>query len=373
MSEATGIGAKIRAHKLVFIIILIVVLAGAGAGGYYGWQQYQYRQTSAFAFEKLKQAIAPADTNALAHMVDFNSLGRDMAKAASQSFPFYMAGDDQERGVNRVLQAALLKRFMEPESKGSMFPEDESPQAQLQKPLELMPLDFISQLQGSLALRDMDPETALVSAKIEHPQLKQTFPLIMEMKKTSQGWRIRHLVNAGEVAAQLREAMLARHAALHDVFVEKNTATAKKMNETIPLQSCEANAGLLSDGKTAIMIVRAVAPNKSDIQVNNFNLDATITGRSGRALVRRYLNAAKPVAPGENFDHRWSFELDPDSPLTRALLSEGPLRCSGTWQTLSLNNGQVLHIVEEPNPEVNCDKPGHNHPQGFCLSPVFQQ
>lgn len=368
----SSLGAKIRAHKLISIIVLVCLIGGLCYGGWYGWQEYQRRQTSAFAVEKLKQALSAADTNTIAHMVDFNSVGRDMAQAGKKAFPFYMAGEDQERGISRVLQTALLKRFMEPEQKGSMFPEDQSEQAKLQKPLELMPPDFVAQLVSSLQSRETDAGSALVSAKVEQPQLGQTFTLVLAMQKTPQGWQIRRLVNADELASQLNKAMLARHAALRNVFEEKNSLTSKQMNQIIPVQSCTADAGVLSDGKTALLVINAIARNRGDVQVNNFNLDTTITGRSGNVLVHRFLNAAKPVAPGEDFNHRWSMELESSSPLVQALLHDGPLHCQAAWQTLGLNNGKVLHVVEVPNPDIDCDRPGHDHPMGFCMLPVFQ-
>lgn len=373
MQFISGLKEKMAAHKLLATIGAIILLAGLCAGGWYGWQQYQYRQGSAYAMEKLKQALAPPDPVALAQLVDFNSLGRDLAQASAASFPFFMAGQDQERSINHALQAGLLKKLMEPESKGPMFPEDASEQAKLQKPLELLPPDFISQLLATLTMRETEPGNALVSAKIEHPQLGKPFTMVLDMQKTAHGWKIKRLINAPELAKQLRSEMLERHAALRKVFEEKNAATTKAMNNALPLQSCTANAGTLSDGKTTILIIHAIARNKGDIQINNFNLDATITGRSGQPLLHRYLNAAKPVAPGEDFNHRWSMELESASPLARALLHDGPLQCKGAWQTLSLNNGKVLHIVETPNPDRACDKPGHDHPEGFCLAPMFQR
>ncbi len=361
------------AHKLLATLVIMILVAGLCAGGWYGWQQYQYRQSSAYAMEKLKQSLNPPDPARLAHLVDFNSLGRDMGRAGSESFPFFLAGEDQERGINHALQTGLLRKFMEPESKGPMFPEDASEEAKLQKPLELLPRDFISQLLATLTVRDTEPGSALVTAKFDHEQLGKTFTLVMAMQKTPAGWQIRHLVNAQELAEQLRSAMLERHAALRKVFQDKNAATSKAMNNVLPLQSCTANIGTLSDGRTAILIIHALARNKGDVQINNFNLDTVITGRSGQPLVRRYLNAAKPVAPGEDFNHRWSMELESNSPLAMALLHDGPLQCRAAWQTLSLNNGKVLHVVETPNPDRPCNIAGHDHPEGFCINPVFQR
>lgn len=367
-----GLGEKIRAHKLISIIVLIVVLAGIGYGSYYGWQQYQYRKTSDYALEKFRQALSPPDSAALANIVDFNALGGDLAKAVSEQFPFFRQGADQEREINRLLQTALLRRFMEPASKGPQFPEDTSEEAQLKRDLRLLPQDFIEQFLSTLSLTQTDEGNALLMAKINHPQFKLPFTLILAMQKTAQGWKIRHLVNSRELTAQLRKAMLERYAALHNFYVEKNAQTTKKMDQMIPVQSCTADAGLLSDGKTAVLIVHALARNKGDVQINNFNLDTTIRGRSGRPLIHRFLNAAKPVGPGEDFSHRWSFELDSANPETRALLQEGPLQCAAVWHTLGLNNGQVWQIVDEPNPDIACEQPGHDHPQGFCLLPVFQ-
>lgn len=367
-----GLGEKIRTHKLISAIVLIMVLAGIGYGCYYGWQQYQYRRTSAYALEKFRQALAPPDSAALANIIDFNSLGADLAKAVKEQFPFFKQGADQEREINRLLQTALLQRFMEPESKGSQFPEDQSEEAQLRKNLRLLPQDFIDQFLSNLSLTQTDEDNALLLSKINHPQLNQPFTLILSMKKGPQGWRIGHLVNSRELAVQLRKAMLERYAALRNFYVEKNAQTTKKMDQLIPVQSCTADAGMLSDGKTALLIVHALARNKGDVQVNNFNLDTTIKGRSGQTIIHRFLNAAKPVGPGEDFSHRWSFELDPADSHTRALLQDGPLQCSGVWHTLALNNGQVWQIVDVPNPDIACNKPGHDHPQGFCLLPVFQ-
>ncbi|MBD5553305.1 MAG: translation initiation factor IF-2 [Desulfovibrio sp.] len=372
MKLFSNLGAKIKAHKLISAIAALALATAIGAGCWFGWQQYQYRQTSAFALEKLKQALSPPDAAAIAKLTDFTSLGADLAKAAATSFPFFLQGPDQERNLSHTIQTALLKRFLEPE-KGSMFPDDETPEAKLQKPLSLFPPDFIAQAVAGLAVRESGPGTALVTTSIKHPQLERTFTLAMEMRKTAAGWKLTHVANANELAAQLREAMLNRHIALRNVFLDKNAQLAKTMNQLLPVQSCTADAGALSDGKTTVLIVHALARNRGDVQINNFNLDATIVGHSGRVLAHRFLNAAKPVAPGEDFNHRWSMELETASPLGQALLRDGPLQCRASWQTLSLNNGRVLHIAEVPNPDRACAIEGHNHPDGFCLSPVFQR
>lgn len=371
MKLFSGLGEKILKHRIVSIIALCILLAALGAGGWYGWQQYQYRQSSAFALEKIRQALVPANPHGLSELVDFRTIGQEMAAATAKSFPFLLSGPEQERDINHRLQAALLKKFMDKDSKGSMFKEDESPQVKLARPLEILPSDFASQLADTLTLKNTRPGEAVLSAKVENKQLERTFNLMFDMQKTASGWKVRNLLNARELAGELREAMLARHAALRHVYEDKNSATSKLMNQLLPLQSCTADAGLLSDKKTFVLIVHAIARNKGDKRINNFNLDTVISGRSGTPLLHRYLNAAKPVAPGEDFNHRWSIELDGKSPVAQALLRDGPLQCNANWQTMVLNSGQMLQVAEVPHPDIPCDKSGHNHPAGFCELPVF--
>lgn len=365
------IKTKAAEHKTLAAIISLLLVAALGAGGYFGWQEYQYRQSSQYAFEQIKQALNPPDTDALAHLVDFNSVGNDLAREIQKKFPFYLAGPDQERNIRNKLQTVLLKRFMTKEEKSKAPPAEESEEAKLQKNLEILPPDFVTQLAQGATLLEPGANTALIGAKIENPQLNQPFPLVFSMNKTSQGWKVTHVANAGEILARLRNAMLERHAKLRSVFQHKNEQTTRRMNQLLPIQSCSAEAGMLSDDKTLIMIVQIIARNRGSHQVNNFNADTVITGRGGNVVLRRYLNTAKPVEPGEDFNHRWSFELDADSELARSILANEPLHCKATWQTLGVNNGEVLHIVEVPNPDKQCAIAGHNHPDGFCRTPVF--
>ena len=36
-------------------------------------------------------------------------------------------------------------------------------------------------------------------------------------------------------------------------------------------------------------------------------------------------------------------------------------------------SAEVLHVVDVPDILKKCDKPGHDHPLNFCLSPIFQK
>lgn len=364
--------AKGGFYALLANIICVVIVAAICAGAYFGWKQYQYMQSGPYAFEKIKKALQPPDTGALASLVDFNSLSQDLATATKQSFPFFMAGADQERKIKNLYQTGLLNRFLtkeEPLSRG----KEESEEDMLKKPMRIFPDDFLTQLASSIHYQSMDDNHGIITAKISNPYLGHDFTIALNMDKDANGWRVRHVVNASEFVAQVRKAMIDRYGKFRNLYVAKNESTLKRMNSQMPIQSCTAHAGLLSDHKTMLMVVRILARNTGSRQVNNFNADTVITNRAGQVILRRYLNTAMPVGPGEDFDHSWTFDMDASTPLARTLLAAGPLQCKASWQTLSLSSAEVLHIVDLPYDNRNCETPGHNHPQGFCLLPVFKQ
>lgn len=363
---------RLKTHKLVAFFLLLFICAALCAGAWYGWKEYQYRQSSEYAFAQIKQALTPPNPKALAQLVDFNAITQELAQATSKNFPFFKAGPDQERAIRNLLQTVLLKRFMsKDESKAQPLPESE--EEQLLKEVEILPADFVSQLRDNMTLLENGTEAAHIGTKVENPLLKKSFPLVFSLRKTPDGWKITHLANSPELLTQLRSALLERHARLREVYENKNSQTTKRMEQLLPILSCSVDAGLLSDKKTLLMVVQVIARNRGPIQINNFNVDASIMGRNGKEIAQRFLNVAKPIAPGEDFNHRWNFELEANSPLARRILGAGPLQCKATWQTLGLNNAEVLHILEVPNPDRQCAIAGHDHPDGFCLTPVFQQ
>lgn len=370
LSFLTSFSNYIKSHKKIAFGGLLVLCAGLIAAIYFGWREYQYRQSAAYAFEQLKQALNPPKVEELAKMIDFNSIGTELAQTIKKVFPFYMEGQDQERKIRNRLQNVLLKRFSQKEEKKQQLDLDDE-QGLLNLPLEILPSDFINQLTNGLSLRETGEYSAIISAKVDQPLLGRNFTLVFGMNKTSNGWKVNRFLNVSEIAGQIREAMLERHIKLRNVYEHKNMLTMRRMEQLLPMQSCSVNAGLLSDGKTLIMTVEVIGRNKGNIQINNFNVDTNILGKNGKTVAHRFLNVAKPVAPGEDFNHRWNFELEANSDLGRAILQNRPLRCDAKWQTLGLNSSEVLHILELPHPDRQCAIGGHDHPDGFCQLPVF--
>ena len=368
----SGLAAKARAHKLVAALVVLLLVAGLGAGGYFGWRTWQYRQTSEFAVTRLKEALSPPKTEELAKRVDFRALFAELSQAVARAFPFYKAGPDQEHVLSQQLQTALLRRLREKDASPAKGGEPDAAE-RLRQPLALFPPDFLAQLPAGLSIVETNGDSARIRTEITHPQLEVVFPLEFELRRGPDGWTVRHLTNADEVAGILRAALLARQQATVDVVLRKNDATLRRMESILPIQSCEAEAGLLSDGNTLLLMVLMRGQNQGGIQVNNMDLDTTVFGANGAPVLTRNLNAAEPVYPGAAFSHRWSIELDAQSPEGQRVLAGIPLTCRAVWRSMGLSSAEVLHVAEAADLAQKCDIPGHDHPVGFCKLPIFQE
>ncbi|MBQ3059396.1 MAG: translation initiation factor IF-2 [Desulfovibrio sp.] len=365
------IGTFISRHlRSLALLSLFAVLA---TGAYYGWAYYQYRQSALFAFTGLQQALIPPNAEELAVRVDFNTLSEELATAAGRAFPFFKKGDDQTHAIKHIIQTHLLRAVLSKDTAQGKKNENaaEKLEERLKQTLQVLPADVLPQLADSLALKPIDDHTALVSATIHHPVLDEKFVPVMRMVRMPDGWILRDMVNAEDLVQQFRAALLKRHTARHELMTGRHDALLRRMEATLPLQSCTAGAGLLSDNSTVLVVVHALARNISKLTVKNISLDVKITA-GGQPLLRRFLNAACDIPPGSDLNHRWTIELDGQSEAARALLAAGPLHCQGSWRTMSLSSAEVLHVEDMEHDLPPCDQAGHDHPRAFCLKPIFK-
>ncbi|CAK7039866.1 MAG: hypothetical protein DESF_01670 [Desulfovibrio sp.] len=335
----------VRQHVLaiaagMLIMIMVVLL-------FSGWRYYEFRQSSLYAYEELRDSLKGAQPDELAELVDFNALSRQLAASLARSYPFLKAGPDQERQISDMIQTALLRQMR---TKQEPAKEEPDLKARLMTPLYALPPDFLEQLAKTIHLQTSSEGTALLTARIRHALLDKTFPLILRMDKTAEGWIVRNLVNGPELTRQFREAQVERMRGQRQIIVDKNTQTERRIKDIFPIQSCSADAGLISDGSTLLVVVRVLARDIGTVGVNNMNLSVALADASGNALLRRNLNAVQPVRPGEDFKRSWTIELDGHSELGRRLLQGQPLKCTAAWKTLGLDNGEVLHISDTPEP-----------------------
>ena len=322
-------------------IVIVAVLA------YSGWRYYQFRQSSLYAYEELYDALKNAQANHIAEVVDFNALSKQLAASLAQSYPFLKAGPNQERQISDMIQTALLKQLR---SKQEAAKEEPDLKTRLKTQLYALPPDFLEQLAKTISLQASSEGTALLTAKIRHPLLDKTFPLILRMDKAAEGWVVRSLVNGPELTRQFREAQVERMRGQRQIILDKNVLTERRIKDIFPIQSCSVDAGLISDGSTLLVMVSVLARDVGTVGVNNMNLFVDILDASGNKLLSRYLNAVQPVRPGEDFKRSWTIELDGRNELGRRLLQGLPLKCTAAWKTIGLDNGEVLHISDAPEP-----------------------
>ena len=373
MANPRGQGklGRILASRAVKGAAIALVCALLALGAFYGWQYYQFRQSDQFAFERLRESLSPAQPEKLASAVDFNTVASELASGAIRAFPFFRAGPEQEWEIRQMIQSGLLRRLRSKETPGAKG-ESAGMEKLLDSPFSLLPDNFIGQFVQNLSLRKESAHSAYIETRIHHPQLDRDFSPVFRLEKSADGWRVTHLLNGDELAAELREGLIARQTMREKKIIDKNSATGAQMAALLPGPECQASAGTLSDGRTVIVSIEVRSRNAGDVQVNNMTLDATLSGRGGVAISRS-LNVAKPVPPGGPFSHRWTIELDAASPEAKKLLWAGALSCRARWRSMGLGNSRVLHVTDSPEPGAMCAKDGHSHPAGLCEAPFFNQ
>ena len=335
--------AFIRKHTFVLAAILLLILAAVG--GYSGWRHYQFRQSAEFAFSQIKDALRPAKPAELAKRVDFGAITTQLVKAVAQHYPALKQGPNQLRDLSDMMQVGLLKQAR---IKEEPIKEETDEVARLKTALYVLPPTFYTQLTETLTLQNPTETTALIAAKVRHPVLNKEFSILLRMDKTADGWRVDDFVNAEEVVRQFREYQVERMVAQRQLILDKNSNIKKRMEDTLPLRSCTVSAGLISDGKTLLVVVNAQGKNNGTVMISNMDLSAKICAPDGTELLHRFLNAVQPTPPGADFDRNWTIEIEGDSALGKAILSARKLTCEASWKTLGLANGEVLHFAVAP-------------------------
>ena len=379
--------------KRIIATALAVILVIAGAcGAFFGVRYYKYRLGSAFAYEQLTAAFGPpADLAALARMVDFQTISEELATETEKAFPFFLKGPEQKREISKIVQNHALRVLkLKPDAKADepkgkpgepLTPEQEL-EHRLKAPLFVLPDDFLEQIRNTIKMWPEGESAAILKAEVVHPLLSKTFTLIFTMVRRGDAWIVRD-INAKELVSAFRTAMIDRLERRRAWQVQKNADTLKRMNETLAMQSCTAEAGLFSDGKSMMLVVSVLARNGGGRTVLNTNIDATITDKDGNELLTRHLNAVKTTGPGEDFLNRWMIELDAKTSPGKQLLAAKQLICKAAWHNMTLQpdpsagreGNRMLFLNVEPIPETlsPCRLVGHDHPEGLCQSAIFQE
>ena len=270
--------AFIRQHLLALAAVLLVILAAVG--GYSGLRYYQYRQTAEFAFVQIKDALHPAKPTELAQRINFDAISLPLAKAVAEHYPFLKKGPNQLRDLSDMIQVGLLKQAR---VKEEPVKEETDELARLKTPLYVLPPNFFTQFFTTMTLQNPTENTALIAAQIRHPVLNKQFSLLLRMDKTPEGWKLDDMVNAEELVRQYREFQMERMVAQRQLLLDKNAKIKKRMEDTLPLKTCTASAGLISDGKTLLVVVNVQSKNISTIPVNNMIFRSKFLRRTARS------------------------------------------------------------------------------------------
>ncbi|MCR5814326.1 MAG: translation initiation factor IF-2 [Desulfovibrio sp.] len=369
MQFVQNIKEKIKKYKWILLgIVLSVLLALATV---FGVRYYQFRQSPEYAFGTFQAALSSANIEQLAHLVDFRTIAQHLAEETAKTFPFFLAGPDQQGKISNFFQAQMLKILRQkPESNDDGLIND--PVVLLQKPVYLLPPDIIPQLVRNMALRNVDANSQMITTHFDHPLFKRSFPVVLGLTKSSEGWIIRDYLNAQETLTTFRTIFEERLRAQLDLLKRKSQKVIQEMHKTMEIQSCACQAGLISDKRTLLIVVHLLARNKTGLTVKNVNATTQITNAKGELLLERQLNAVDPTGPSEDFSHRWTIELDGTSDEGKRILAAGPLSCSATWRTLSLSNARVFHADPQPDELKHCTKHEDGHPEGLCDMEIFK-
>lgn len=349
---------------ILFLFLLVSVI--------FGVHFYQYRASPEYTFTKLQTAIQSQNISQLATLIDFRKISSHIAEETAKSFPFFMHGPHQIQKISNVFQGAMLK-YLKIKNPANDDAKITDPEELLKKPIYILPEDIIVQLGANLQLRNGDKNSQIILTSFEHPILKQHFPLVLRMLKTNDGWIISDLVNAQELVSSFRKILEDRLKTIRTRQVEKAKAIIKEMHEAMDIQSCTAQAGLISDHKTVLLVVHLMARNKTGLTVKNVNAATRISNARNVVVLERNLNSVEPTPPGGDFSYRWIIELDSASEEGHRLLTTGPLSCAVTWRTMTMSSARVYHAETPPSDLERCPIHKDPHPEGLCKMEIFTQ
>lgn len=325
----------IKKFKIPLIIVGAIFLLGIGA--FFGWKQYQFLQSPEKALQTITLALQKGDRHQLALLVDFRALSEDLARQIQAHYP----------AAASLPALAVLAENIQQSLWDSMGASADKPvKVNPYAPLEPLPAEALPQIATTLHMQQVTEHFALLQAIVDYPRAEHAFTLLLQLDdKAGQGWRITKVVNAAELVQAFvkAETLIANHKA--EALAKKNAEQESRMNAQFTLHSCTARAGMLSDGKTALLTIEILGFNPGPHAIFNFNIEASLNSKtSGGDLFKVPLNLAKRTLQGENFSHSWNIPLDLESPEHQALLREKNLQCTPRFRNMGLGSGEVLFV-----------------------------
>lgn len=326
-------------HKSKKILIGIGLLLIVAACVFFGWRHYQFKNSPQKTMQNITQALHKAKLEHLAVLIDFRTLSESFARQMLQDLPKDAALPPVTILAEQI-QQRILDNFTKPEE------QPKGVKANPFAPLNPLPAGTLAQIGTSITLEKVEDNFALAHAKVDYPRAEKTFNLIFQLEKKGDApWRLTKINNAHEIIQSFLEAQQSIDKQKSDTLAAKNAEQQQRMDSQLVVNSCTAVAGLLSDGKTALLSVEILARNPGPHAVLNFNVKTLLTGKKhSDKTISFLLNLAKRTLQGENFAHTWNIALDPQNPEHQYLLAERTLQCTTTFNNMGLSSGEVLFV-----------------------------
>lgn len=356
-------------NKVKIACILVSIIVAVGIFAFINYSAY--KQSPLHSYEKFQAAVLNLNLEDLARMVNFRNISEHLAKETAKVFPFFHKGPYQIQELSNIFQTSILRALKtKPESSEDALIAD--PKELLAKPVYIIPKDLITQLMQSMTLRQTDDRSALITMNFKHHLFKETFTIVLNMRKILNNWEIYDIINADELVDKLFKILEKRLNDKRNLLIKENDNLIKLMYQTMDLQSCTASAGLISDKKTLLIVFEIMARNKTNLTVKSVNALVRLYNQKNEFLLERRLNTATQTGPSADFSHRWTLELDGTQDLGQKILNGGPLHCVASWRVMSLSNSRVIHAENPPKPLGQCPKHSDPHVEGLCDLPIFK-
>ena len=362
-----GLGSTLKKYKWILLGVVVAIILSVSV--VFGFRYYQYRKTAEYTFGKFQAALISANVPQLAVLVDFRRITEHLASETVKVFPFFQAGPNQIQKISSIYQTQALKQLRQkPEPSEDALVTDMN--VLLQKPVYILPPDVVHQLAKNMTLRKGDGNSVVITSHFEHPLFKKSFPVLLSMQNSGEGWIIYDILNAHEMLTSYRTLLEERLQSQRDLVYSKADKLVRTMHETLDIQSCTAQAGLISDKKTLLIVVQLLARNKTGLTIKNVNASTEILNNQNEVLLKRQLSSTEPTPPSSDFSHSWTIELDGTSAEGKRILA-GPLSCRAVWRTLTLSNARVYHAETPPKKVGPCPQHSDGHLEGLCTMDIF--
>ncbi|MDR0239256.1 MAG: DUF2939 domain-containing protein [Deltaproteobacteria bacterium] len=325
-----------RAHLKIFTglaLAALIVMLGAGSLLF-----YRYHAGPDYAFAALRAALNEGNKAALARMVDFQALSKDLVQGVLAVYGQAATSETRRMEMCDEAQRLALKALaVKQDAKRETVPP-----RKLFEAVPFVPEDVIAQFAAGMKLEKVSGGTRICSQFV-HNELQTNFPVCLSMERRLGGWLVTHVLDAQDLVKLYKGAMDAILAEDNARLAEKNEKIQSKMRAHFASPQCLAAANLMGDQQDAMLVIKVTAKNADTTTLHNVNLLCDVRAGDGTLVYSRQLNVVQRVYGGGAFSNIWTVTLDAGSEEAAKLLQAGPLSCTVEPKVMSVGAGEILY------------------------------